>query len=235
MRFWAGSRRAVATCPGSCRPLGQRRALLTWEWMQVAGNRPHTANGRLTGTIIWVTPLPLSCPPGGSRRGALCPIKPPGGTLPAALHTSVLCDMGQTQPGSSLRGLSAPVGTASLWGEGRLWVWAVADTPTSTRPPPGRDARNTRPVEALGPALPLPRKFGSISGTWPGGVSPSKGTVFCFITFGSGTSCHVDVHGSVVLLIDHTVIVHESVSPPDRGGHGPLTLAPTWHSQRGLN
>lgn len=147
----------------------------------------------------------------------------------------VLCDTGQTRPGSSLRGLSAPVGTASLWGEGRLWVWAVADTPTSTRPPPGRDALNTRPVEALGPALPLPRKFGSISGTWPGGVSPFKGTVFCFITFGSGTSCRVDVHRSVVLLIDHTVIVHESVSPPDRGDHGPLTLAPTWHSQRGLN
>lgn len=151
----------VATCPGNCRTPVQRHALLTWEWTQMAGN-PHTTNCRLTGAIIWVTHLPLSCPPGGSRGGALWPIKPPGGMLPAALHASVLCDMGQTQPGSSHRVSSVPVGTASLWGEGRLWVWAVADTLASTLGTAGL-------WEVLGPALPLPRKFGSISGTWPMG------------------------------------------------------------------
>lgn len=61
-RFGAGSRRAVATCPGSCRTPVQRHTPLTWEWTQVARNRPRTANGRSTRAVMWVAHLLCRAP-----------------------------------------------------------------------------------------------------------------------------------------------------------------------------
>lgn len=118
----------------------------------------------------------LSCPPGGSRGGTLWPIKPPAGTQPAALHASGLCDMGQTQPGWSLRVSSVPMGTASLWGEGRLW--AVADAPASARSPRGRDAWNARPVGGAGTCSSPPQKIWLHLRRLACEVSLRKGTVF---------------------------------------------------------